>query len=163
VVWYTFGVWRDWQLQSGSSSTSTATTSSSSGPSRVEAVSTLRDRTPQPQPDPLEEAQVIWGKPSSFSWGSRAGAFQSDPIPQSSFGGVTWPEDPENEQEQDLSALVFEWTEVARLERDVRINGPDGAYVDFKRVDELVWQLPPTPEGRQVFVHQKFKVFGDEA
>lgn len=159
MPWYTFGVWNSWQLDPNYNLTGS---SSSSGSNRVEAVSTLRDRTPAPQAEALEEAEVIWGKPSSFTWGSRALDFANGPdIRFGGLGGVTFPPE-EEEDPAELPPLVDQWNEVSRVERDVRIDGPDGAYVDFKRVDEITWQLPPLPDGRQHYVTQIFKKFGDE-
>jgi hypothetical protein len=132
---------------------------------RVDAISTLRDRTPQPQPEELAEAQAVWGKPSSFSWGSNANDFDQGIKPS-----TTWefPENPEgpapdpDAEDPALAALVDEWVEVERKETEVRIDGPDGAYVDFMRIDEVKFKLPDLPDGREHFVVQKFKTASAE-
>ena len=137
------------------------TTSGGSSPRDITVTSVLRDRTPAEPEDPLEEAQVQWGGPSNFSWGNTARDFNSDPFIRGGYGdsGLT---DPDEEQGDPPPTRVDTWQEVARAEREVRIDGPDGAYVDFMRLDEIVFQLPNLPGGVQHFVVQKFKKFGDE-
>lgn len=123
-------------------------------------VSTLKDRTPVPQPDPLDEAEAKCGKPSSFSWGRDSQDFNEGIVPSTTW---EYPEDPEgpppdpDDTSEELQALTEEWTEVSRKETTVRINGPDGAYVDFARVDEVTFKLPNLADGREHFVVQKFK------
>ncbi|MEN6306086.1 MAG: hypothetical protein ABFD96_25395 [Armatimonadia bacterium] len=156
MVWYAFGNWTSQQPLSMTGG------SGGGGGTRVTVTSTLRDRTPVPQAKPLEEGQVIWGRPSSFSWGSNAGDFAGDPViggGGGGGGGITFP--PDDEEEQPMP-LVEEWVEVNRIERTVRITGPNDAYVDFARLDEVTFQLPNLPDGRQHYVTQKFKKFGDE-
>lgn len=128
---------------------------------RVVVTSVLRDRTPAKPADPLDEAEVIWGEAGNFSWGNTSADFAIDPlIRPPAGGGVTWPENPE--EPPTPLPVVETWEEVARDERTVRIDGPNGAYVDFARVDEVLFRLPDLPGGVQHFVLQKFKKFGDE-
>lgn len=132
------------------------------GNRNVSVISTLKDRTPVPQPEPLDEAQFKWGKPSSFSWGRDSQDFR-----EGVNVSTTWeyPDDPEGPQPEpdpdELSAYTEEWTEVSRKETVVRIDGPDGAYVDFARIDEVTFKLPNLPDGREHFVVQKFSTSGD--
>lgn len=130
----------------------------------VNATSTLRDRTPIPQPEQLDEAEAKWGKASSFSWGRDSQDFREGVVPS-----TTWtfdenpegPQEPAPEDQEELEPLTDEWTEVERKETELRINGPDGAYVDFKRIDEVKFKLPNLPDGREHFVVMKFKTAGD--
>ena len=119
----------------------------------IMVISTLRDRTPVPQEKPLEEAQVIWGAPANFSWGSTSQNFASGPFPRG--GGVTWPPDKEPDPET-LPPITHVWTEVGRKESTRRIDGPDGAYVDFAIIDEVTFRLPDQADGRKVYVVQQF-------
>lgn len=125
----------------------------------VTVVSTLRDRTPVPQPEQLDETEAKWGKPSNFSWGSNSRDFNEGIVPSTTWEFGDNPEDPNAppENPDPLNALVEEWTEVDRKETKVRIDGPDGAYVDFLRIDEVKFKLPDLPDGREHFVVQKFK------
>lgn len=138
-----------------------------SGGGKIRITSTLRDRTPQPQPKPLDEGQFIWGKPSSFSWGSRSRETESGPY-QGSTPDVTWPDyaipqpdptdDPAEGEQVNLDPILYEWKEIARVETIVRIDGPNGAYVDFARIDEVIFSIPPNSEdGRSQFVRMTFQ------
>lgn len=136
----------------------------------VAVISTLRDRNPVPQPEQLGDAEAKWGKDSTFSWGSKAQDFNEGVVPS-----TTWefnddpeiPQDPEIPDDPDnpdgnpaLEALTDEWNEVDRKETQVRIDGPDGAYVDFMRIDEVKFQVPSTADGRDHYVVLKFKSSG---
>lgn len=133
----------------------------SGGGGRTEVTSTLRDRTPQPQEKPLDEAEVIWGKPSNFSWGSGAKNVETGPTVQTSWN-VQLPggDDPLN-PEDELQAITYDWTELSREEKVVRIDGPDGAYVDDARAVVSRFRLPNDPSGRPVFVNMTFLKFSN--
>lgn len=132
------------------------------------AVSVLRDRTPQKPEKPLDEGQVIWGGPSSFSWGSRDRS--SGPSVSTNFS-VNWPDyglqpdpdpkpddsDYEDDEREVLPPVIQEWTEVYREERTVRVDGPDGAYVDIAVIEKVTFELPATSDGRAVFVRLRFQ------
>lgn len=133
---------------------------STGGSNKITIVSTLRDRTPVPQPEELDEAEVKWGKPSNFSWGSTARDFDEGIIPKTDWNNTNPDGPPDDEEPGD--AYVEEWQEVDRKETTVRIDGPDGAYVDFARIDEVKFKLPDLPDGREHYVIQKFKAAGDE-
>lgn len=128
----------------------------SQGGHKVTIISTLRDRTPVPQPEELDEGQILWGKPSSFSWGKNAGDFDEGIVPSTRWEYGDDPEDP-GEEDPEPEELREEWMEVDRKETMVRIDGPDGAYVDFMRVDEVTFKLPTLPDGREHYVVQRFK------
>lgn len=131
------------------------------GGGRLEVTSTLRDRTPQPQEKPLEDAEVIWGKASNFSFGSRASNTETGPYVQSSSGP---PGDDSSDPTEptDLQPIVYEWRETAREEKVVRIDGtPDGAYVDDARAKVSTFQLPPDANGRPQIVKITFLNFSD--
>ena len=160
MVWYTSGTFRSVGLNPLAGVMTSG--GSGSGDGRITVTSTLRDRTPAPQGTPLAEAQVIWGRAASFSWGSTSRNRSPDPLiynPGSGGGGVTWP-DPDEPQ----NSLPVEevWEEVGRVERTVRITGTNGAYVDFRRISEITWRLPNLPSGQRHFVTQRLKKFGDE-
>ena len=125
--------------------------------------SSLRDRTPAPQGTPLEDAEVVWGKSADFSWGTSAQNLRSDPLVNGSitWGGVTWPSDPENPVDQTLPPLLQYWDEVSRVERTGRIEGENGSWIDVQRLDTVTWRCPPLPGGQEVFVIQRYKKFGD--
>lgn len=130
---------------------------------QISIISTLRDRTPVPQPKPLDEGQVKWGKPSQFSWGKNANDFDQGIIPSTTWEFNDDPEDPQDPEDPDdavLEPLTDEWSEVERQETTVRINGPDGAYVDFARIDEVKFKVPNLPDGREHFVILKFGTAG---
>ncbi len=139
------------------------------GRHRIVISAALRDRTPAPQGRPLKEAEVIWGQSANFSWGSTATSKRPDPVIYGkNYGGVNWPDygdyenpDQNGDPENALPPVVDEWEEVARAERTVRINGPDGAYVDVARLDEITWRLPDLPGGQKYYVVQKYQKFGD--
>lgn len=139
------------------------------GRHRIVISAALRDRTPAPQGRELAEAEVVWGQSASFSWGSAALNKRVDPVIYGKhYGGVNWPDygqyenpDQNTDPENALPPVVDEWTEIARVERTVRINGPDGAYVDVARLDEITWQLPDLPGGQKLYVVQKYQKFGD--
>lgn len=140
-----------------------ANKSSGGGSSRIAVTSTLRDRTPVPQEEPLEEAEVIWGDASNFQWGSRSKNVEDGPQVQTTWnidlGGDGTTPDPE-EPEQ-LPAIVYDWQELERSEQVVRINGPDGAYVDDARAVVSTFRLPDSPDGRAVYVRMAFLKFND--
>lgn len=138
-------------------------------PLPVVPTSTLNDRTPVAQPTPLKEGQFIWGEPANFSWGNASQNVESGPQVNTSWS-FNWPEyglddptaddpqqqdDPEGESEA-LPPVVHEWQEVGRVEKTVRINGPDGAYVDFARIEKVVFELPPSSDGRLQFLLLSF-------
>ena len=125
--------------------------------------SSLRDRTPAPQGTPLEDAEVVWGKSADFSWGTSAQNLRSDPLVNGSitWGGVTWPPDPESPGDQTLPPLVQYWDEVSRVERTVRIEGENGSWIEVQRLDTVTWRCPPLSGGQQVFVVQRYKAFSD--
>lgn len=141
----------------------------SNGGGRIVVTSTLRDRTPVPQEKPLDDGQFVWGKPSSFTWGSRSNAKEDGPYQTSTSTTVEWPDyqipeppadpsdDPLEDEAANLEAMVYEWKEVARIETTVRIDGPDGAYVDFARIDEMIFSLPTAADGRSQFVRMVFQ------
>lgn len=136
------------------------------GSRSVNIISTLKDRTPIPQPEQLDEAQVKWGKPSSFSWGRDSQDFREGIVPSTTWtfdDSTDAPQDPDPESDASLSPLTDEWNEVSRKETLVRINGPDGAYVDFLRIDEVTFKLPNLPDGREHFVVQRFKTADESA
>lgn len=118
----------------------------------IQIISTLQDRTPVPQEKPLEEAEVVWGGPSNFSWGSQSKDYSSGPSIRSS-NGDTPPDNPEN---QPKAPITYYWQEVSRKESDARIYGSNDAYVDFKLIDEVTFRLPDLDDGTQVFVVQSF-------
>lgn len=125
------------------------------GGGRIEVTSTLRDRTPQPQETPLEEAEVVWGKPSDFSYGSRAKNSETGPTVQ-----TTWTDNPGDDppdEPTELPPIVYQWREMSRKEKTVRIDGtPDGAYVDEARAKVSTFELPPAPDGRAQIVEITF-------
>ncbi|MFZ1059288.1 MAG: hypothetical protein WAP47_08850 [Candidatus Rokuibacteriota bacterium] len=129
---------------------------------RIAVISTLRDRTPVPQPKPLDEGQAKWGKPSQFSWGSNKNDFDEGIIPSTTWEFDDNPENPEDPEDPNLDPLTDEWTEVDRKETTVRIDGPEGAYVDFARIDEVKFKVPNLADGREHFIVLKFKTSGDE-
>lgn len=129
--------------------------------------SALRDRTPVPQPEPLADGQFVWGKPSNFSW-STQNTNETGPHVNTTFK-VNWPDyglapdpDPEKDpnydesEEEQLPPILYEWKEVARVETTVRITGTNGAYVDFNRIDEAIFALPASDDGRSQFARLKF-------
>lgn len=130
----------------------------------ITAISTLRDRTPVPQPKALDEGQFKWGKESSFSWGKNKNDFNEGVVPSTTWEFGDDPEDPtppdDPEDDATLPPLTDEWVEVSRQETTVRIDGPDGAYVDFARIDEVKFQLPNLSDGREHFVVMKFRTAG---
>lgn len=134
---------------------------------RIDVTSTLRDRTPAPEPKPLDEGQIKWGGPSDFNWGSRTNEVEAGPTVNTSYN-FNWPDyglepdpdpDPDNPDEESevLPAAIYEWKEVARTERTVRVTGSNGAYVDVNRMDEVLFQIPTAADGRSQYVHMIFK------
>lgn len=163
-MWWTFGNWNT--DQSDLLAYGLAMGGPEGGNSKVRKVfisSTLRDRTPAEPPRELEEAEVIWGGPSSFSWGSTSADRVIDPIitrPGNTGGGsVTFP--PEDEEPEVPPALIEVWEEINRVERSVRINGTQGAYIDVMRLDEITWRLPDLPGGQVHIITQRYKKFSD--
>lgn len=138
---------------------------------RVNIISTLRDRTPAPQAKPLDEGQVKWGGPSSFNWGTNSNTKtrETGPTVNTTYE-FSWPdyglepdsgpdEDPANDPDEveTLPAIMHEWTEVARVERVVRVTGSNGAYVDINRMEEVIFAIPTSADGRSQYVRMKFK------
>ena len=105
----------------------------------------------------------MWGKSADFSWGTSAQNLRSDPLVNGSitWGGVTWPPDPESPGDQTLPPLVQYWDEVSRVERTVRIEGENGSWIEVQRLDTVTWRCPPLSGGQQVFVVQRYKAFSD--
>lgn len=137
------------------------------GGGNVNVTSTLQDRTPVPQPIPLDDGEVKWGKPSQFSWGKNKQDFSEGIVPSTTWNFSDNPEDPQSPDPSDnpsaLEALTEQWDEKERKETLVRISGPGGAYVDFKRIDEVTFKLPNLTDGREHIVVMRFKTYGDES
>lgn len=135
------------------------------GGGRIQITSTLKDRTPATPEKPLDDGQFVWGKPSSFSWGSSANNSENGPYSNSTYN-FDWPDyakpptdpsdDPTEGEQTALDPVLYDWKEWARTETTVRINGPDGAYVDFNRIDEIIFELPNDASGRGQFVRMTF-------
>jgi hypothetical protein len=123
--------------------------------SRTTITSVLRDRTPAPPEREPEPAEISWGGPANFEWGV-AEDFSTGP-------NIRFAErqDEDEEAVEEPYQDIEVWEEHSRQERDVRVEGTNGAYVDFKRLDEITWRLPDL-NGVQRFVVQRFKKFGDE-
>lgn len=132
---------------------------------KIHVTSTLRDRTPVAQEKPLDEGQVVWGEPSDFAWGSRSDVTENGPFTNTSWN-LSWPPydfgdeegdpgDPPDEK-PNLTPVVYEWKEVSRVERTVRVTGSNGAWVDVKRMTEVLLAVPKAADGRDAFVHITF-------
>lgn len=133
-------------------------------PQKIHVTSTLRDRTPVAQEKPLDEGQVIWGEPSDFQWGDRADVKETGPYTNTNWG-VYWPdyglnptEDPDDttDEKEDPGAITYEYKEVARTEKTVRVTGSNGAWVDNKVMTIVTFSGPKSPDGREVFYRFNF-------
>lgn len=96
----------------------------------------LKDRTPKPVEIPEQEAEIRWGKASTFQWSS------TNP-PNTGGGGITVrPGDDEDDEE--IGSQTVEFEETARSIHVVRVSNPldDQQYVDVERIDDITFRAP---------------------
>lgn len=102
----------------------------------------LRDRTPAPVEVPEQEAEIRWGKPSSFQ-------FSTTNIPPTNGGGIIvrpggGDDDNPDEGPQQVT-ITFEEIPQLTITEDVRIENPDDAqqYVIESRILDIQFLAPP--------------------
>ena len=97
----------------------------------------LKDRLPKPVEVPEQEAEIIWGKASTFQWSvtnPNRNGYGINVNPGTDDGDEDIPPGP--------STLEFEETE--RTVEDIRVENPSDAdqYVIVQRINEIVFQAP---------------------
>ncbi|TBB28120.1 hypothetical protein ELH48_13630 [Rhizobium ruizarguesonis] len=101
----------------------------------------------KPSEDEDAEAQVRWGKASSFVQQLKGEKI----LPTIQI--VNWPDFPGNDKD-DEEEPVIDWQELARTTSNVRVENPDDSdqYVIVQRVETITFQ---TPEGKRIRLNFK--------
>ena len=102
----------------------------------------LRDRPAKTAPVPEEEAEIVWGKASQFSW-----SIDTPDIRKSTYVTVIRHEN----NDDDLRQLII-FPEIERATETVRITNPQDAeqYVDVERITSITFQAPNVGEKNEI-------------
>lgn len=101
----------------------------------------LRDRTPAPVEVPEEEAEIRWGKPSSFQWST------TNPPSGTGGGGVVVRPNPDDEEEPGApvtKTVIFDEIAASTETEDVRVENPEDSeqYVIEQRCLSVPFLAP---------------------
>lgn len=116
----------------------------------IVADSFLKDR-PVPFVDvPVEIAEIRVGAKSNFQYDLSIGSKDRQDVilsrPQ--FGGVTWPDPPPSDNDDDPTKesdqiIKIDIRETDRIIKVIRVEGSDGeSWVDVERIDQITFQMP---------------------